>query len=388
MRVSSRLHHQGLIGRNKKFVPIYLAGLLAALQYYLVIYVNSSYLQNFFSNFQIAILFALSSILSIASLLSAEVFLKKTSLKNLFVLTALLEIFAVGTLVMADNSLFIGLAFILYGGAVGFLFYILDVMLEREMRSESTTGEVRGIFLTVANVALVFSPVLAGFIIGDGDYRGLYLISLIALLFAVPIHFSKRAGSHVTPDPHSPIQKTLRLGIALNFLLQFFYAWMVVWTPIYLHQELGFSWPQIGIIFSIMVLPFALFELPLGELADRQFSEREIMAIGFLLAGGATAVLALLGSQSFVGWALALFMTRTGAAAVEISTEAYFFKHVKGSETGTVGLFRTMRPLSFLIAPLVGALAIYLLGFGPSYVVLAFILFVGAFLSLRLKDIQ
>jgi MFS family permease len=320
------------------------------------------------------------------TLLSAETFLEKADLRNTLVLASTAEVIAILMLASSHSPIFVGLGFIIHQGAIGFLFYLLDIFLEREMKDENTTGEVRGIFLTISNIALVASPIIAGAIIGSSGFTTLYLFSIFILLLSIPIHFSRNVEKHLIPKVHAVIPKTLRLGIALNFLLQFFYAWMVVWTPIYLNQVIGFSWPEIGIIFSIMLLPFALFELPLGELGDLMFGEKEIMAIGFFISAISTACLALLSGQYFVGWVLLLFLTRTGASAIEISTESYFFKHVQGSDTGTVGIFRTMKPLSYIVAPAIGALSIYLIGFGPSFVVLGVILFIGAFGAMRLKD--
>lgn len=386
MRVLSRLHHGGLIGRNRKFLPIYLAGLFSAIHYCLILYINSSYLENFFGKFEVATLFALGSILSLVVLLSSETFFKQINLRSAFTTTAVLEILAVTTMSSAETPILVGLGFIVHQAAIVFLFYVLDIILEREIKDETNTGEVRGMFLTVGSVAFVITPLFLGFALESNGYAFIYMLSVFFLFLAIPAHFSHKTDHHLLPIHHAPVTKDMRMGIFLNFLLQFFYAWMIIWVPIHLHQNIGFAWTEVGIIFSVMLLPFVLFELPLGELADRMFGEKEIMSIGFFLIAVSTAMLSIISISSILVWALALFMTRTGASAVEIATESYFFKHIKGRETGTVGIFRATRPVSYLVSPMIGATSIYILGPYTSFVVLAGILFIGVFLSLRLKD--
>ena len=386
MRVISRLHHQGLIGRNRRFLPIYVASLLIAFHYYLIIYVNSSFLNSFFSFLEVAALFALGAILFAVFLLAGETFVREIKLRKIFLALIVLEGASVATLAFSREALFVALAFIVAQGSIGFLSYIMDVMLERKVQDEKSTGEVRGMFLTAANISLVIAPTVAGIILSNGNFSSLYLVSFLVLLPVIFLHFNKRAGEHVIPKHREVLPKTLKLGIFLNFLLQFFYAWMVIWSPIYLHNVIGFAWSEIGIMFSLMLLPFALFELPLGELEDKMFGEKEIMAIGFFIAGLATASLGAIGGASFLLWTLALFATRTGASAIEISTESYFFKHVSGRDAGTIGVFRMAKPLSLLTGPLAGALTIKFLGFPASFAILGAVLAVGAFISLRLKD--
>ncbi len=385
MRVISRLHHGGIIGRNKKFLPIYLSSLFLAFHYGLILYFNSSFLGNFFSQIETSFLFGLGAVFFLFLLLSAEAITRFNSRKIFFGFLTL-ELIATYILATANSPLMIALGFILGQGAVGFLSYLLDVFLEREIKNEGTTGETRGIFLTFSNIAILLAPIVTGFILMSGDFRNIYLWSLVALMPIFLFHFNDKLGRHTIPREHASIPRELRLGIFLSFALQFFYGWMVAWSPIYLNQVIGFSWSEIGVMFSLMLLPFVLFELPLGELEDRLLGEKEIMAIGFLIAGLATASLSFIGSASFVAWTLALFLTRTGASAIEISTESYFFKHVSGADTGIIGTFRLVKPVALIVAPLTGILFIKLVGFGPSFIVLGGILLVAGFFATRLKD--
>src|SRR5207249_2591358 len=114
----------------------------------------------------------------------------------------------------------------------------------------------------------------------------------------------------------------------VNFLLQFFFSWMIIYTPIYLHEYVGFTWSQIAIIFSIMLLPFVILELPLGKIADRVLGEKELLVTGFSIMALTTAAMTFLHSANMVIWIGLLFISRIGAATVEIMSETYFFKQV------------------------------------------------------------
>ncbi len=390
MRHLRNLHLSSFFARNKPFGVVYLGGTLIALHYYLIIYVNSSFLDKFFTHAEVSLLYAAGSAVSLLALFFSHRLLRKVS--ELSLLRTVLTIEAVGTLGMlaASSALAAGLSFLMHQAAIGLILYLFDIFIESKMSDEGRTGEVRGIFLTLANTVLVLSPLLAGILAGmnGGSFVFVYGISFLALLFVFFLH--PETGHIKVGSPKraklSDMPKTVRLGMLLQFILNFFYSWMVVWSPIYLLQVVGLPWEAVGIIFAVMLIPFALFELPLGELADRVLGEKEIMITGFFIAGIATISLSLITSASVAVWALALFATRAGASAVEIASESYFFKHVSGHDTGVVALFRSVRPLSFIIAPFAGSLAIALFSFPMSFAVVGSALMLGGLLAFGIVD--
>ena len=106
--------------------------------------------------------------------------------------------------------------------------------------------------------------------------------------------------------------------------------------PIYLNQYVGFTWDKIGIIFTIVLLPYMLFEFPLGKLADRWLGEKEFLIIGFVIMAGATGALTFITSTSIVVWTIALFMTRVGGSFTEIMSETYFFKQIDDGDVNII----------------------------------------------------
>ena len=171
-----------------------------------------------------------------------------------------------------------------------------------------------------------------------------------------------------------------------QFILRFFFAWMVIYMPIYLHVHIGFSWSEIGIMFAIMLLPFALLELPAGKIADRWLGEKEILSAGFLIAALFTILVSFITSNNFFIWTATLFMMRVGASLIEIMTESYFFKHVQGDDNNIISFFRITRPAAYIIGPIVASIALIFLDLRFIFIILGLILFSGLYYSFRIED--
>lgn len=172
------------------------------------------------------------------------------------------------------------------------------------------------------------------------------------------------------------------------FILKFFFAWMIIYTPIYLHEEIGFGWDQIGTIFSIMLLPFVILTFPIGKLSDK-IGEKKMLILGFVICSLFTLMIPFIGIKAVWIFALILFMTRVGAALIEAMSEIYFFRIVSEADADVIAFFKNTYPLSFVVAPLVATiLLLFLPHFSYLYPILSVILLLGLMLSLRLKDVK
>ena len=192
-----------------------------------------------------------------------------------------------------------------------------------------------------------------------------------------------------------PILKTIKVFIKnkslskiyfINLLLKFFFAWMVIYTPLYLHDYLGFDWKQLGLIFTIMLIPFVLLDYPLGRLSDK-IGEKKLLIAGFATTIIFTLMIPFVEMKEVWIWAIILFGTRTGAATLEVMAESYFFKEITDRNSDEISFFRNTYPLSFVIAPII-AIPVLLLtpSFEYIFFVLGAIMLSGLFITLRLKD--
>jgi MFS family permease len=166
--------------------------------------------------------------------------------------------------------------------------------------------------------------------------------------------------------------------------MEFFYALMIVYMPLHL-LDLGVAWEQIGVLFTIMLIPFVLIEYPLGILADKRRSERGLLILSLGIAVISTASLIAITTPDFLALATLLFMTRVGIAGVEVLRDSYFYKQIDADDTDVIAFFRTTRSLANIIGT-VGLLILFI--FFPLVVFLylaTFVLLVGLILAFYLR---
>ena len=372
---------------NRKM--IYLAGFLFSMPIALASYINSSFLSSFVGEKFVSIIYVLGSIGSILALLLAPKIFRKIGGYRFLLLVILLDAFSFLMLSIAENIWSAIAMFILGFSMNTLLIFSLDELLEIFSRN-SATGKIRGIYLVVCNAAWVLAQLFSGTILGGFSYRTIYLISFSIMTLFLIISFLNLKN---IPDPkYDKIKsftfiseffknKNLFRAYTLSFLLQFFYSWMVIYTPIYLYAYLGFSWQEIGIIFAIMLLPFVLIQFPLGKYSDK-IGERKMLIFGFFVIALATLSLFFIREHSLWLWAMLLFATRIGAATIEVSGDAYFFKHIKPENEEFVGVYRSASPIAYIIGPFSAFIVfLFIPSFNFIYIILGTLMLAGIYLS-------
>ncbi len=375
---------------------IYLASLLYSFSYALPLYINSSFLSKFVSAEKgVGIVFAVAAIVSIFVTLNLPHILKRFGNYRSTLTVVALEIVVLIVLGTTVNPFFVILAFILHQVLSIVIYLNLSTFLEAFSSNEST-GSIRGIFLTIINSAFVIAPFLAGMMLTNGDFDKIYLA---AAVFMVAVYIMIYAYLKDYKDPiyeapalletFSLVRKShdLHAIIFVQFLLNFFYAWMVIYTPIYLHVHMGIPMSDIlSIIIPVALLPFVLFQIILGKIADDKLGEKEILVAGFVLMATSTAALSFITTPSVAVWALALFVTRVGASAIEVMAESYFFKQIEPNDVHLITFMYTIRSSAYIIGPLIGSLALMFIDFRLLFALLGVIMLVGIPYSLHFKD--
>ena len=239
--------------------------------------------------------------------------------------------------------------------------YGLDILLEANTKSELDTGSDRSLFLTMSNVAYTVSPFVAGMILELYNFATLYTISaliLIPFIILLRRHFKQfktpKQNNIIISKTLKYIYKTtdIRNIFIIQFLIRFFFAVLVIYLPIYLINNIGFSLKDTGLIFSIILIPFILLEIPLGKYADKRYGEKEFLIAGFIIMAVSTYIISYITTADLALWMIVLFITRIGAAIIEIMNEVYFFKHVDEADTSTISMFRMLSPLAYIIGPI------------------------------------
>lgn len=373
---------------SKRLKAVYWAGFLLSIHYGLVAYINSSLLKQFVSDSALDVLYIIGSIMGIAFLSLAPFFLRKYGNLSTLLFFVVLEMLAVFGLGAANAKALIVVLFIIHLSADSILYFCLDVNLEEETKVEGETGSKRGIFLTAGNIAWLLAPLALIFLLNQNIFGRIYLLSatvLIPLFIIAVLLFKNIKETNITESRVIPSLRSLIKGgdqariIGVQFILNFFYSWMIIYLPLVLSREMGFSWAKIGVIFLIMLLPFPIFEWPAGILSDKKLGEKEILVAGILIMFASTLIIPFLITSSFMIWAIVLFATRVGASFVEIGSETYFFKHVKEEDTGLISLFRMAKPFSFIVVPLIALVVIHFFSYSTSFYFLAFFTLFGLF---------
>ncbi len=379
---------------NRKI--IYLAGFLFSIPIALTSYINSSFLQTHMSKKEVSLLYVFASIITVLGLLQMPKILTRLGNRVTTLVFCLLSFVSLLLLAISQNSVVVTGAFVLFFVTSNFIFATLDIFVE-DFSKNSSVGKLRGLYLVALNMAWVLSQTVSGSILAKSSYAGLYLCGAIFMVLVVAI-FTFSLKNFVDPKYKKvPILKTIKIFFRnkniskiylINFILKFFFVWMIIYTPIYLHEYIGFSWQTLGPIFTIMLLPFVFLTYPLGNLSDK-IGEKKMLIGGFIIMAIFTFLIPLVTLPSFWVWALLLFGTRVGAATVEIMSESYFFKSVNEEHADTISFFRNTGPMSFIVAPLI---ALPILFFVPSFEYIFFILgallLLGVYITLRIKDIK
>lgn len=386
---------------KKTFYIIYIATFLNAFHFAIPLYIESSYIKQVFSELvvnpdrYIGFAYAAAYLITFVLFLNIAKILRKLSNFKLAFIFILIEIFSLLGLAFVQDPFWNIVLFIIHLIAVGIIFFTLDLFLE-SFSNDNDTGSIRGVFLTILSTGTLIAPFIAGLILTDGDFWKLFLASAM-LILPVLLFLYIRFRDFKDPEYDSVTflegvreiwaRKNIRNIMYANFLLRFFYAWMVVYTPIYLNQYMGIDFSVIvGIIMPIALLPFILFEFALGKIADTRLGEKELLIAGFLIGAASVAIIPFVSTGHALVWAGVLFLTRIGAAFIESMSETYFFKKIDASDAHLIGYFRNLRPLAYIFGPLLASFFLFFVPFQYIFLALSAILLTGIIAAMGIKD--
>lgn len=304
-------------------------------------------------------------------------------------LTIFLDTLCFGSLAFLDAPSAVVSIFILGLCLNTLIIFSLDELLKIFSREEST-GSIRGAYITICNIAWILAQLATGVILDASSFKTIYLINFffMMLLLLVSLYDLRKI-----PDPKYIEVRSLaylkdffaninlRRSYTINSLLQFFFSWMIIYTPIYLFNHLGFDWAEISRIFAVMLVPFLIIPYPLGKYADK-IGERKMLMLGFFITAVSVLSMFFIDTHVIWVWALVLFMTRVGASIVEAMSDAYFFKHIRSEQEQFVGVYRSSLSFAYIIGPL---FALVVFAVTPSfkflYLVLGALMLCGVYLS-------
>ncbi len=375
----------------------YGAGFLSELSLALVAYVGSSFLVTLVGEERVGLVYSAASVVALILLGLAPWLLRHGGWRRFLTASILGSLLSTVFLAISHNINYLLAAFVVFSALGLATKFGLDLELEA-LSSDGRTGKIRGIYLTIINAAWLLSPLLAGLLSDGGTYHRVYAASatvLLPLLIFSWRLFEPQPATTELPRPNSFFRhwpasaerrKNIILAISLDFWLNFFYAVMIIYTPIYLHNHIGFDWLTIGEMFTIMLLPFVILDYPLGRVADKWLGEKEIMIGGILLMALALTFISRLTTANFILWTGLLLLSRIGAASFEVMKESYLFKQIDSGHTHILSLSRNTYPLAYIIAPLAATAVLESFPFATIFSLLAVVMFLGLLPAVFLTD--
>ena len=382
--------------RVSKINRMYILSFLFTLHIALSAYVNSTFLTKIIDEKYVGILYTVASLITLFLLTKSVNILKHFGNRKLILWLLLINMTALVGLITSISPSIIALSFIALSSTNTLIIFCLDIFIEH-FGDPKNIGKTRGLYLTIINLAWMLSPLATAMLIKqEGGYVAIYVFAFIAtIIMTIGLLFSVKTFKDNTYKKTPFFEtynylKTNRNILAIttiSFILQFFYAWMVVYMPIYLYEHIGFGWDQIGVIFTIMLAPFVIFGLPIGILIDKyHIKKRTLLYIGILIISISTFTISYITTQDIVVWSIMLFLTRMGASIVETTSEIYFFSHTKEEDTYLLSVFRDMVPVAYIIAPVISTLIFIVLPLKFLFAVLGLITLSGLYYIPYLKN--
>lgn len=359
----------------------------------LLIYVESSYFKLSLGSENVSVFYFLAYVLALLGLLNMHKIIKWMGKSTAFFLFFFLQICAMAVLVMVPPSIF-GIVLLMINIVTAYLMYvILDIIME-SYSEDKKSGRIRGLHLMVINLGFILGPILSTRILEKYDYSGLFFLSMIISMAIFVVGLvglrggnNKFNGNITVSDLVKKIfvNKNLMRIYWISFVLEFFYALMTVYTPLYM-LDLGMTWSQIGIIFTIMLVPFVIINYPVGIIADKKLGEKEMIIFALFVMAFSTLSIFFVTSKSVLVWGFVLFLTRIGAAMIETLRDSYFYKRIDGDDMDIISFFRTSRSTAYISATAASAMLLIVFRVNAIFLFLAGVVLLALFPAFKLVD--
>lgn len=379
---------------KKTTLFFYLFILLFTLHITPAVYINSNYLSLFFDTKYIGLIYSLASIGTISIILTMRERLNRFGNYQVFITTLFIEMVALIFLIFSINPFIALISFIVLFICHSTAFVNLDIFLEQNTPN-GNTGEIRGWYLTAMNLAFIIGPFLSSLLLVHDNYSYVYVFILL-ILFPV-IYFAKKIFKDFQDNPYDKVYllkafKKINVNsdvystLMADFILKFFYAWMVMYVPLYLSEHIGFTISEITLILSIALIPFLIIQSFVGKIADDKLGEKEMLSVGFIIMAFFTICMSFIETSNISIWIAVLFMTRVGASMVEIMTETHLFKRIDSKDLSIISIFRISRPIAYILGAISGTFFLQVVSFQMIFFILGGIVIYGLRYSLAIRD--
>lgn len=391
MAVRDFVHNEKLEIKKVKLISFisFLMGFSQAVLAYLM----SSYFKQASGTENVGVFYFIAYAIILFAFLNFHKPIKKWGRSAVFYFSLLAKIIIIAVLAVISPSP-LGMVFLMLYIIFGNLAWVsLDVILE-SFSTDRMSGRIRGLNLTILNSGFLLGPFLSVKIFENFNFQGIFIFLLIfySFMFIISLvglrNVSDKFNQRLTvKDIVSKVfkRKNVMRIYYISFVLEFFYSLMVIYTPIYL-RNLGMSWNDIGIAFTVMLIPFVLIQYPVGLWADKKTGEKEFLIFALFLLGVSTLIVYFIESSDVVIWALILFLTRVGAALIEILRDSYFYKRIGSQDVDVIDFFRASRSIGYILSAVLSALLLLIFPVKTIFLLVSLVAFSGLLPACRLID--
>ncbi|HBP01054.1 MAG: Major facilitator superfamily [Candidatus Moranbacteria bacterium GW2011_GWE1_49_15] len=384
-------HHERIDKKKIKLITFlsFLMGVGGSSLYYII----SSYLEESVGEANVGIVYSFTYLALFFLLLNFHKLINKFGKARIFFVLQFVKIVILtmlGILPVASFDAVLVVGFLM----LSYITWVeMDIILE-SFSMDKVSGRIRGLYLVAHSLGYMVGPVVSTQLLGKFGFPSVFLFGMLlnSIFFIVTLlHFRMmKAEMREVPGIRKLMKKVmadknLRGIYIVSTVLEIFYTLMVVYMPIYLLNQ-GLSWAQIGLIISLIHVPYLVLQYPAGMLADRKFGEKEMIIGSLLLLGFSTTYIYSIESPSFFVWLAVLMVTRVGASILEILRDSYFYKQVDAGDIDVIDFFRTASPVAFILGPMFASLILLFFSMKAVFIFTGMVMFLGIVPAMGLVD--
>lgn len=388
----NELAHQEKLNYKKIFF-INIISLLMGFSTALLTYITSSYFKESLNTENIGWTYLVANIVLLIILINIHNFIRIAGKTVIFHLINVCKI-SVFVILLLVHSPFINTFFLMFFIIFDNLAWIILNMILESYSVDKESGKIYGFNFTLFNLGFVIAPIISTQVLSNFGFQGVFslVIAVSSLVFIIAFFKIKSTNHRHTQklDYKTIFRKISKRQDILNIFfvstsLYFFYALMVIYTPLYLLNK-GLDWNQIGTIFAVMLIPFILIQYPAGLLADKKLGEKELLFVSFIIMGIATIIFYLTDSAEVTTLATILLFSRIGAALVEILQSSYFYKRVDANDIEMISFFQMSRPTAYILAPAISTILLIFFEMKSIFILSTIVSFLTLYPVYKLVD--
>ncbi|MFA6521666.1 MAG: MFS transporter [Candidatus Gracilibacteria bacterium] len=271
--------------------------------------------------------------------------------------------------------------------------FIMDVSLYiKHYSNYKTIAENAGKLGSFSNIGWLVGPLLGGLIADKFGFEAVFYLSSAICTVALFVFFFIRLSHEEIHIPHSRpfaanikrffkdpnLRKTYLNNMGIGFI---FSIWDFL--PL-LMMKLGATITIIGLTKTLMGVPQAIFEYPLGQVADKETGEKKLFIIGYSLMALFTILLGF--TTNLRVFIIFFFIAAIGSSFIEMTRDSYFFRQMPEKEVELISVYRTSDTLPYIIGQALAITIITILPIEWWFIIggaMSFLFVINAF---KLKD--